>query len=99
MAQFESTSMECPGKRKRRSVVEEDDEDFDVESYFANYVPLSNLPTPPAAKPSISAGPILPADAANDELLGKALQFVPVLPPPAKSLPPLTPPRSGDLRH
>jgi hypothetical protein len=78
MAQFESTSMECPGKREHRSVVEEDDEDFDVESYFANYVPLSNLPTPPAPKPSISASPILPADAANDELLGKALQF-PVL--------------------
>ena len=35
------------GKRKRRSRIEDDEDDFDVESYFANYVPLSNLPTPP----------------------------------------------------
>ena len=75
MAQVESTSMEYTGKRRRRSLVEEedDDDDFDVEGYFANYVPLSNLPTPPAPKPSISAAPTLPPDADNDELLGKAL--------------------------
>jgi hypothetical protein len=76
MAQFESTSMEYSGKRKRRSLVEEDDEDFDVEGYFENYVPLSNLPTPPVPRPSISAAPTLPADAADDELLGEALGYL-----------------------
>jgi hypothetical protein len=73
--------MEWPGKTKRRSLVEEDDDDFDVESYFANYVPLSNLPTPPAPKPSIPAAPTLPVDTVNDELLGMALQFLLVLTP------------------
>ena len=76
MAQFESMSTEFLGKRKRRNPVEDDDEDFDVEGYFANYVPLSNLPTPPAPNPSISAAPTLPVEAANDELLGKVLPLL-----------------------
>ena len=49
------------GKRKRRSRIEDDEDDFDVESYFANYVPLSNLPTPPLnskAEISSSAEPL-----------------------------------------
>ena len=27
------------------------DDDLDLEAYFANYVPLSNLPTPPPTTP------------------------------------------------
>lgn len=42
------------GKRKRGSRVVDEEDELDMESYFANYVPLSNLPTPPSAAKSAS---------------------------------------------
>jgi len=55
---------------KRRKVSIDEDEEQKLEEYFATYVPLSNLPTPPLSSASSpSMNPRVPTG--RSDLIGK----------------------------
>jgi hypothetical protein len=68
--------------------VDVDADDFDnmtdeeMERYFANYVPLSNLPTPPPAK-EVPVSIPLPRSTANTTLATNTAHAATITPDPA----------------